>query len=472
MESQRSAALESHFFAGVRQHHRSQSALRIRSSEETCNFLYVLSTLFLASESNAFALVVNSPHPRPVGRQESPAIAIHSSVGQLVRGGDVLMESDRREALASLVAASLVSLFLYKFWEQGTNLRQAIYSSSGAKKSLSKEQRAQYAQETARYSGKDFRSEAEAGTRDILDVDPMREEGYITEGSAVRPPLRELQLQEIVARGNLDQPGKIDQVADIIGGLEADKGSAFDTAAYVGRWTIPWSGSWESLLNNGDISWIGGPRDRTMKLNGWNGDKTRYAERLFIYGPGEQGIITEYPYTDAGNRSKVLLVRAGAVENLGGNVFAWRMYPGLDQFELGLDGLGNDVLQEDIPGKRIKIGEKDADNRLFTFLETTYLSQTMWIVRPRRPRDNGPVDSRYFVFQRKPFRSVLDRRGIVAESNLKMSDNATVRFGGLLFSGDEDDSGNVIDVYEGWNEKVEKDFGLMKRLTKEEGALR
>ena len=58
-------------------------------------------------------------------------------------------------------------------------------------------------------------------------------------------------------------------------------------------------------------------------------------------------------------------------------------------------------------------------------------------------------DSKVAVFTRSESRSVMDRRGLVVDGQLKPSDDEGVRYGKLLF-------GNSIQDYSGWDEKQGK----------------
>ena len=70
------------------------------------------------------------------------------------------------------------------------------------------------------------------------------------------------------------------------------------------------------------------------------------------------------------------------------------------------------------------------------------LSERLWILRD--PRDDGKVA----VFTRSETRSVMDRRGLVADGQLKPSDDEATRYGKLLF-------GETIQDYSGWDSKQE-----------------
>merc|ERR1711871_1388118 len=75
------------------------------------------------------------------------------------------------------------------------------------------------------------------------------------------------------------------------------------------------------------------------------------------------------------------------------------------------------------------------------FLRTTYLSDRLWIIRDLR--DPSIVS----VFTRTDTYSVLDRRGVVMEKQLKPSEVEEVRYGSLLF-------GDSKEEYQGWAERT------------------
>ena len=65
----------------------------------------------------------------------------------------------------------------------------------------------------------------------------------------------------------------------------------------------------------------------------------------------------------------------------------------------------------------------------------------MWILRDAKNTDNVAV------FQRTDTRSVTDRRGLVADGQLKPPDDETIRYGRLLF-------GETLSDYSGWDAKT------------------
>ena len=84
-------------------------------------------------------------------------------------------------------------------------------------------------------------------------------------------------------------------------------------------------------------------------------------------------------------------------------------------------------------------------------LQTTYLSASTWILRSFSPgSDPKTRTGQISVFRRTETRSVLDRRGLVADGQLKPPDDETIRYGRLLF-------GESLSDYAGWSEAAEKD---------------
>lgn len=146
-------------------------------------------------------------------------------------------------------------------------------------------------------------------------------------------------------------------------------------------------------------------------------------------GPGEGGIIIEYLYgSGSGAEKKALLSRAGTLSNLGNNGFEIEFGEPLRAYDVE-SSAGGDVLTS---AAQDASGAGAATAKLF--LTTTYLSGTMWIVRD---------GDKFVVFQRTDTRSVLDRRGLVADGQLKPSEDESIRYGRLLF-------GESLQDYSGW----------------------
>jgi len=82
------------------------------------------------------------------------------------------------------------------------------------------------------------------------------------------------------------------------------------------------------------------------------------------------------------------------------------------------------------------------------------LSERLWILKDAKD------ESKVAVFTRTETRSVMDRRGLIADGQLKPSDDEAVRYGKLLF-------GESIQDYSAWDGqqaklKAEKDKLLSK----------
>lgn len=260
------------------------------------------------------------------------------------------------------------------------------------------------------------------------------------EGDAVSPPVVEEQLEAVV-RG--DVPGTDSAtIKNLVGVLESQEGPALGAASRNGRWAVPWVGGWQRLCTSDeDQSFIGGPSQSNVK------GLRQVSARQFIYGPGEGGIIVEYLYAPDGqsaestpSTSKLLLTRTGTLENLGDNEFEIDFDAPLAAFQLDTDERGVDFLR--LAAKDSGAGSAKAKPRL----TTTYLSGTMWIVRQ---------GDKFVVFQRTDTRSVNDRRGLVADGQLKPADDETIRYGRLLF-------GENLSDYAGWKPK-DATQGLLSR---------
>jgi len=281
------------------------------------------------------------------------------------------------------------------------------------------------------------------------------------EGDAVTRPLYEIQLEDIVrekarygSNADAKQIGAADaqRVLETVEVLEERRGVAFDAADRMGRWAIPWVGAWQCLCTNSDdASFLGGPPDASFVAGGKA--YRRIDERQFIYGPGDGGLISEYLYATPGNTSKLLLSRTGRVANQGGNFFAWEFRSPLEVQPVEFDGSG---------GERLVAGEAPIPARLgrpddqTAALRTTYLSQTMWITRDAD--EYGQPGARFAVWQRTDTRSVLDRRGLVADGQLKPSSDEQVRYGKLLF-------GETLSDYANWDESIADKNGNKRLLT-------
>jgi len=69
----------------------------------------------------------------------------------------------------------------------------------------------------------------------------------------------------------------------------------------------------------------------------------------------------------------------------------------------------------------------------------------MWILRSYSAEGYDKVPQQICVFRRTETRSVLDRRGLVADGQLKPPDDDGIRFGKLLF-------GETLSDYAGWSD--------------------
>ena len=93
-------------------------------------------------------------------------------------------------------------------------------------------------------------------------------------------------------------------------------------------------------------------------------------------------------------------------------------------------------------------------------LHTTYLSDRMWILRPFGEGASLAARSmdEFVVLRRTETRSVVDRRGLIADGQLKPPDDEGIRYGKLLF-------GETLSDYGGWSDEAMKQ-AKMDRLTK------
>uniref|UniRef100_A0A7S2N0P2 Uncharacterized protein n=1 Tax=Haptolina brevifila TaxID=156173 RepID=A0A7S2N0P2_9EUKA len=204
-----------------------------------------------------------------------------------------------------------------------------------------------------------------------------------------------------------------------------------------GRWVLPWVGGWERIYAaSPDATYMGGPKETSFRARG--GLFSQVSARHFVYGPGEGGITIEYLHAAERDDNRLLLTRSGAVTNLGENTFQLDFRVPLEEYEVRTDTQGNDKLAT---GEALNSGVERASPATSHFLRTTYLSERLWIVR-----DVSDFD-RVAIFQRTNTRSVMDRRGLVAEGQLKPPSDETIRYGRLLF-------GDSVEEYRGWKEKA------------------
>jgi len=200
--------------------------------------------------------------------------------------------------------------------------------------------------------------------------------------------------------------------------------------------------------SNADAAFLGGPSRTSFTALG--NSFSQVSARQYIYGPGEGGITVEYLHavaSDANAPIKVLLTRPGSVTNLGGNVFQLDFSAPLSEYEVQSRAKGESLLT----GQPMAGGVERAPPASQLLVQTTYLSERMWILRDARD------PSKVAVFQRTETRSVMDRRGLVADGQLKPPDDETIRYGRLLF-------GETLQDYAGWDEKTTKMMMEKERL--------
>jgi hypothetical protein len=224
----------------------------------------------------------------------------------------------------------------------------------------------------------------------------------------------------------------------IVDALEIRGGSQLMAAGKEGRWVLPWVGGWNCIWSNtADMSHLGGPKETVFNTLG--AAFTQVSARQFIYGPGQDGITVEYLHEANNDSPKRLLTRQGNVNNLGGNFFSLDFPSPLLEFETRTDAYGEEKL---LTGERLKGGSECAAPILGLECKTTYLSESLWIFRGVANPD------RVAVFQRTNTSSVVDRRGLVAEGQVKPPEQDTVRYGGLLF-------GDTLSDYASWDKQQE-----------------
>lgn len=271
-----------------------------------------------------------------------------------------------------------------------------------------------------------------------------------------RPGL-ELELIELIESGgsftNSGMP-----VGTLIDQLEEFQGSQLQAAAGAGKWVIPWVGGWERAYANGpDARYLGGPQQPVFSFQGRTYQQV--SQRQFVYGPGESGVTVEYLYAVPGapaSSPKLLFTRPATVSNLGGLEFTFGFEGQLNGFEV----LPNVQSRSDTRGVEYGDGLKtgvpiegggEREAPMTARLKTTYLSERVWIIRDWKD------PSQLSIFLRTETRSVADRRGLVAEGQVKPPDSDEVRFGGLLF-------GETIQEYANWDKKVAAEEASKSKL--------
>ena len=293
---------------------------------------------------------------------------------------------------------------------------------------------------------------------------------YYDDGDCVTPPGLEVELEAAVANaavaaGSAAAPADAETVRNIVLQLEAAKGSQFAAAFNQGRWVIPWVGGWERVwADDPDASFVGGPARASLALTT---DRTRSAPvmapggdvyrqggaRLFVYGPGVDGACVEYTYEASGVRDKLLLTRTGSVDNEGGNVFRLAFASPFKPYEVttlrSADGeyeYGALPTFETLPTRGI-----DLSQAAEVECKTTYLSERLWVVcgadgeiaiyivsRRGSVLTAGTyliqvrgADGQLVVWRRTETRRVEDRRGLVADGQLKPNADESIRYGRL-----------------------------------------
>lgn len=325
------------------------------------------------------------------------------------------------------------------------------------------------------------------------------------DGDAVTSPALELKLEELLA--SQSSPERQEEVERLVRALEAREGAQLFASAGIGRWVIPWVGGWQQLATNSpDARFFGGPASDKLLVAATDarpllkiGDVVFNQEsvRTFVYGPGVGGVTMEFLYSAPGVASKLLITRNGTVSNQGGNFFtidykyAPEGYPVIKGEKEDLLGSNSPLPELDTPiGLPAQQASKVARPRTTTVqvpsesaaigvlaskqgtsgqlnqllglptmlseLRTTYLSATMWIVRCDDDDDKNEAD-RFVVWQRTETRSVMDRRGLVAEGQLKPSNDESIRYGRLLF-------GESLSDYGGWESASNLDKGGTDKL--------
>lgn len=267
-------------------------------------------------------------------------------------------------------------------------------------------------------------------------------------GDAVTQPGLETELIEVLEAGG---PG-VAIVPGLVSQLEAAAGSQLGAAAGQGRWVIPWVGGWERVwANQEDSSFLGGPTKTSF--GGFGQTFSQVSCRQFIYGPGDGGITVEYLHQVPGagpNANKLLLTRQGNVQNLGNLEFKLDFPDRMDEYEVrpnvaSKDGRIGDALAS---GQKLDGGAERAPLKT-ALLRSSYLSERLWIVRDVEDA------SKAAVFVRTETKSVFDRRGLVADGQLKPPEKDEIRFGGLLFGESQQDYANW-DVKEGQRLKAQE----------------
>jgi len=277
------------------------------------------------------------------------------------------------------------------------------------------------------------------------------------EGDAVTRPGLELDLLGLIETKTPYTPsGK--SIPQLVSELEDFQGSQLGAAAGTGKWVIPWVGGWDRLWANGkDARYLGGPAQTEVSYRGRTYQQT--SQRQFIYGPGESGATVEYLYSMPGapaEANKLLLTRKATVANQGDLEFTFGFDDKLSEFEVASNVESRSQERgvefgDAVRGPEIE-GGAERETAGTVRLKSTYLSERLWIVRDVKEPDQVSV------FVRTETRSVSDRRGLVAEGQMKPDQvEEQVRYGGLLF-------GESIQDYANWDVKERKANELREKL--------
>ena len=141
-----------------------------------------------------------------------------------------------------------------------------------------------------------------------------------------------------------------------------------------------------------DASLTGGPSKSSLGLATTTGATGRASPTLrsggtpfklltarhFVYGPGEGGVTIEYLYSAPGAGEQLLVSRQGSVNNLGSNAFTLGFSQPLRGYEVAYSPKNaREVLAAESPLE----GNVELGGPAEVMLQTTYLSEQMWILR-------------------------------------------------------------------------------------------
>ena len=258
----------------------------------------------------------------------------------------------------------------------------------------------------------------------------------------------ETQLEDVLLGRVSGQPAKL------VEELEERGGSQFAAAANTGRWVMPWVGGWERIWTDNpvDASFLGGPSRDGFSDARRGGQFKQVSARTFVYGPGEGGMTVEYLHQAPGSPIKLLLTRQGTVNNLGAHLFSVNFPTPIDEYEVVAKTEETDKLATGRPLNTTASSGADRASPVEGLrMRTSYLSERLWIVRDVMGTDHVAV------FRRTDTRSVMDRRGLVADGQLRPPEDESIRYGGLLFA-------DTLEEYAGWEESQQKGEDLKDKL--------